>query len=346
MENNIFITYVVPCYNIENQLPRCIKSLEMQHVGGCNVEFILVNDGSTDGTLALIQQFAERNKHVIVIDQLNQGVCAARNNALKIARGEYVFFLDGDDYLADDASKQMYEACKDNKPDILLVNNYKVWEGEPNSFKMWVDYSRYVEEGTYNTIDFETKTKRIPISFKLYKLSFLRRHGIEFNSTLRVGEVYTFFIHALVVSNTVGVSYAPVMYYLKRKGESATTSVNVKRDISILETLHTLLGYVDKYNSELRDRRAFLAPLFFMVTAFYLIKYVGRVDYTVQIGELMKTVRQDKEYQKLLCYFTGKGVAIDENSLLAFVIRFLPVKTVYSIIRKYYKYATRNIIER
>lgn len=340
--NPLFLSYIVPCYNIEEQLPRCIESLERQSVEDHDVEFIMVNDGSKDGTLKLIRQFAERDRRVVVLDQENQGVCAARNNALAIAKGEYVFFLDGDDILTDDASQKMYEACKDKMPDILLMNNYKVWEGHPESAKIWIDYARYINPGIYSRDDFIAKSKGIPVSFKLYKLDLLKSNGIIFDKQLKVGEVYTFFIHCLVLSETIGVSHVPMMYYLKRAGESATTSINYERDLTILDTLHVLLNYVDKYEPRLRSKRAFLSPLFFLITGFYLIKYVGRVKYTSELGELMRTVKQDDEYRKLLEYFTGDGASKDKYTLLAFAIRYLPTRVAYNIISCYYQFATRN----
>lgn len=340
--DSVFLSYIVPCYNIEEQLPKCIKSLEKQSVEGHDVEFIMINDGSKDGTLKIIRQFAERDRRVVVLDQENQGVCAARNNALNIAKGKYVFFLDGDDFLTDDASQKMYEACKEKMPDILLMNNYRFWEGHPGSERLWIDYAKFINAGIYSKDDFLAKAKKIPISFKLYNLNFLKTNGILFDRQLRVGEVYTFFIHCLVLADTIGVSHVPVMYYLKRLGESATTSVDLKRDITILDTLHVLLDYVDKYEPELRNKRAFLSPLFFMVTAFYLIKYVGQIKYTNKLGELMRTVKKDDEYRKLLVYFTEIGLSKDKFTLLAFAIRYLPTKVAYNLISCYYQFATRN----
>lgn len=340
--NSMFLSYIVPCYNIEEQLPKCIESLERQHVEGHDLEFIMVNDGSKDDTLKIIRQFAERDRRVVVLDQENQGVCAARNNALNIAKGEYVFFLDGDDFLTDDASQKMFEACSEKMPDILLMNNYKITEGSPESARLWIDFAKFIKPGIYGKNDFLAKAKRIPISFKLYNLKFLKANGILFDKELRVGEVYTFFIHCLVLADTIGVSHVPAMYYLKRAGESATTSVNYERDLTILDTLHILLSYVDKHKPELRSNRAFLSPLFFMVTGFYLIKYVSRIKYNCELGKLMNIVKQDDEYRKLLVYFTGVGAAKDKFSLLAFTIRYLPTRLAYDIIRLYYKYATRN----
>jgi multidrug transporter EmrE-like cation transporter len=79
-----------------------------------------------------------------------------------------------------------------------------------------------------------------------------------------------------------------------------------------------------------------------MVTAFYLIKYVGRIKYNSEVGKLMNIVKQDDEYRKLLVYFTGIGASKDKYTLLAFAIRYLPTRVAYNIISSYYKFATRD----
>lgn len=333
--NNIYISYIVPCYNVANYLPRCIESLERQHIEGHDVEFILVNDGSKDETLSLIKQFANRDKRVVVIDQENQGVSQARNNALALARGQYVFFLDGDDYMTDDASQVMFDASNDLCPDVVLLNNYKVYEGHPDSPEMWVDYAKYIEAGTYKKNDFLAKTKRIPVSSKLYRLKFLRENEIVFDKHLMVGEVHTFFIHCLTLADKIGVCHTPVMYYLKRKSESATSSMNVERDLKILDTLHTICGYVKENDSSLSNYRAFREPVFHLVTAFFFIKYTTRTNYTEQIGYLIDNIKKDKYYQNFLRYFTGSGFNLGMDSLLAFAIRFLPARVAYNIARIY-----------
>lgn len=336
-----FVTYIVPCYNVQAFLPRCIESLEKQSIPGREVEFVLVNDGSKDGTLDIIHQFAERDSRVIVIDQQNQGVCAARNNGLTAAHGEYVFFLDGDDWLTDNASSLMYAFCKEQRPDIALFSNYKIQEGSSNR-EPWYTSTDHIPPGYYETKDYLAKTTYLPISFKLYKRSFLIEHSITFDKSLVAGEVYTFFIHALSLSETIGVSPDHIMYYLKRKGESATTTINVKRDLTILDTLHTVNGYVDANCPQIRKLRSFLTSSFWLVTSFALIKYVGHSRYRKELGLLLSSVRADSEYRALLKYHTSKGQPRSRYSLLAFCIRYFPPRIAYGIIRAYYLWATRN----
>ena len=338
---DIFISYVVPCYNIQNYLPKCIDSLEKQSIPGVSVEFILVNDGSTDETLSVIKDFAERDDRVTVIDQVNQGVCVARNNGLAAAQGEYVFFLDGDDWMPDDASQIMYDFCKDAHPDIALFSHYKIQEGSSNR-KPWYTSTDHIPAGLYSTDEYLDKTSSLPISTKLFNRAFLNAHKITFDRHLVVGEVHTFFIHALSLSDSVGVSPGYIMYYLKRRGESATTQINTARDLRILDTLHTLNQYVDTNCKQMREKRSYLASSFGLVTSFALIKYVGHSKYRKAFGDLLSTVKKDHEYKSLLVYFTGKGFSFSQYSLLAIFIRFFPPVVTYNVCRLYYRFATRN----
>ena len=306
-----------------------------------SVEFIMINDGSSDDTLALIQKFARRDNRVVVIDQANQGVCAARNNGLAVARGEYVFFLDGDDWLTDDASKVMHRFCKDSLPDIALFSNYKIREGDRVG-EPWYSSTRHINEGYYSTNDYINNTSYFPISFKLYRREFLYEHGIVFDKQLVAGEVFTFFIHSLSESNSIGISPEHVMYYLKRRSDSATTTINIERDLTVLDTLHTINKYADNPCYKIKEKRAFLSSSFWLVTSFALIKYVGRIAYRKDLGKLIGKVRKDKEYHDLLKYFTMKGLSLTRHTMLAICIRFLPPRMAYGIIRLYYRFATSN----
>ena len=107
------ISFIVPVYNMERLLPRALRSLRAQTL--TDFEAILINDGSKDGSAALCAQAAAEDARFRFIDQPNGGVAAARNAGLDAARGEYVFFLDPDDWVEPDAAevKDMKELlCK------------------------------------------------------------------------------------------------------------------------------------------------------------------------------------------------------------------------------------------
>lgn len=95
------LSIIVPIYNVEKYLPRCIDSILAQTY--TDFELILVDDGSSDNCPQICDEYALKDQRIIVIHQINGGVSDARNTALKIARGKYVAFVDGDDFIIPDA---------------------------------------------------------------------------------------------------------------------------------------------------------------------------------------------------------------------------------------------------
>ena len=118
----IKISIIVPIYNVEAYLEECLDSILSQTLQ--EIEIICVNDGSPDNSLAILNRYADKDNKIKVITQKNAGLSVARNSGLKEAIGEYVYFLDSDDYLADDeALFLVYEAAKKDMIDIVSFNH-------------------------------------------------------------------------------------------------------------------------------------------------------------------------------------------------------------------------------
>ena len=111
------ISVVVPVYNVEKFLDQCLGSLVGQTYR--NLEILIVDDGSTDGSCSIYQQYASTDNRIKIIKQKNAGVSAARNNGLKFATGDWVHFMDSDDYLDIDYYEKMMAAVGESNPDML-----------------------------------------------------------------------------------------------------------------------------------------------------------------------------------------------------------------------------------
>ena len=334
MNKDFFISYVVPCYNVEQYLPRCIKSLECQQIDGFDVEFVLVNDGSKDGTLKLINEFAKRDERVVVIDQLNQGVCKARNVGLNLARGKYIFFLDGDDWLTDDASEKIFKAGNKGFPDILIMGNYKAYEGKPESETIWIDASKCTIPGTYEKNSFLDNAKKLPVSFKVYRTDFLKQRDITFDSSLIVGELYSFFICALAEADKVGISDDYIMYYLRRKEGSAVSQLNPERDLHILDTLQIIDNTIVSKCPKIGEVNGFHKTLFWLITSFSVMKYAKRIGFRPEIGALICQVKNDPVYKGLMKNIIADSYSIiNRYCVLSLMLLYLPVSVSYRIIR-------------
>lgn len=120
----MFLSFIVPVYNTEDYLPECLDSLLHQDIPETEYEIICVNDGSTDGSGAILQQYQETHRNLHIIEQPNRGVAAARNAGLEAAQGEYIWFVDSDDFIAPDALKAVCEETLAEEVDILNFGTY------------------------------------------------------------------------------------------------------------------------------------------------------------------------------------------------------------------------------
>ena len=126
MENNALISVIVPVYNVKMYLEKCLASISAQSYN--NLEIIIVDDGSTDGGGAICDAYAERDSRCIVVHQENKGLWAARNAGQKIAKGDFIMFVDSDDYVHVDMINSLYDALMQNPQCDLALCNYKATE--------------------------------------------------------------------------------------------------------------------------------------------------------------------------------------------------------------------------
>ncbi len=116
------LSILIAAYNVEKFIKKCILSCASQNLEVTTYEIIVVNDGSTDGTLNLLENLKKEITNLVVINQNNSGLGAARNTALKHAKGEYVWFIDGDDYIAKNSLTEILSAIALNKLEVLVLN--------------------------------------------------------------------------------------------------------------------------------------------------------------------------------------------------------------------------------
>ena len=113
------ISIIVPCYKVEQYLPRCLDSLVNQTLN--DIEIICINDGSPDNCLKILKDYRKKyGEKIIIIDKKNEGVWKGRKDGINIAKGEYIGFVDSDDYVSPDFAEKLYNAAKENNADISV----------------------------------------------------------------------------------------------------------------------------------------------------------------------------------------------------------------------------------
>ena len=332
MKDKIYISYIIPCYNVQDYLLRCLESLSQQKIDSDEeIEYILINDGSTDNTLSILKDFSTKGERAIVIDQKNQGVSAARNAGLKIAKGEYVFFLDSDDWLTDDASQILYDVGNKAEPDIIITNAFKIDEEALNVKREW-DPCMDLREGVYGALEFAHKVHRLPFSFKAYKREMLMSHHIQFNDNLRVGEVYAFFLDAMSFSQSIAFTDKRVMNYLVRDN-SVMRTVDLERDYTIIDTMHYIEENTKKQMPELLLEASYKRSLFDIVYLFSFVNYVNKTSYTSEIGSFLKQINRDSIFKDLKKYFIFKEKGRDVRKKHSWLHCIFPVSISYRLMR-------------
>ena len=115
----MLLSVIVPVYNGEKYIARCLDSLLNQDLDHKSYEIIVINDGSKDHTIAIIENYKKYNKNIISVSQVNQGQSVARNKGIELAKGEYIYFVDGDDYIAENTLKTITIMALNNQLDIF-----------------------------------------------------------------------------------------------------------------------------------------------------------------------------------------------------------------------------------
>lgn len=136
------ISIIIPIYNVEKYINKCLDSLINQTLE--ELEFICINDGSTDNSLNILNNYVKNDSRFIVINQSNQGQGIARNNGIKIAKGEYIAFVDPDDWLENSTFEKVYNLAIENSANVVQFN-YLEYNDISNTFKK-IDFSKRLKK--------------------------------------------------------------------------------------------------------------------------------------------------------------------------------------------------------
>ena len=175
------ISVLVPCFNVEKYLRECLDSLCAQTMD--NLEIICINDGSTDSTLAIIQNYAARDSRIIIIDKQNSGYGASMNRGLDTAKGEFIGILESDDFIDSTAYETLYLAAKEHEAEVVKSNFFFYWSLPHPRDKFETLITKDIA-GPYDPV----KQKEIyylkpTIWSAIYKREFLEKSGIRFLET-------------------------------------------------------------------------------------------------------------------------------------------------------------------
>lgn len=217
---NPLISIIVPIYNVEKYIRTCIESILAQTYR--NVEVIIVNDGSTDQSLAVISDLICSHHNVKVINQKNQGVSVARNTGIDVATGKYIIFVDPDDKIMPGFVSSLYQIADKTGADIVR-GSFRDFNG--NIPKGWVpDFNVPTNCGTIVLDQFLSSNISFVVWSSIFRLDFINSNHIRFTPGMILTEDRDFTIRAYMLAKLVATSPEPnYAYRINRPGSILTT---------------------------------------------------------------------------------------------------------------------------
>lgn len=228
------ISVIIPVYKTADYLPRCIESVLAQTYS--NLEVLLVDDGSPDNSGKICDEYSKKDNRIKVIHQKNQGVSVARNSGLRIAKGDYIGFVDSDDYISPNMYESLHNLIKETNADMAQCRYQKKFlDGRTEPYKYIIDDKVIFDNKKAISLLFEG-----PITFtgynKLYSKQIIKNVFFPTNTGMCEDLVFVYF--ALKQTNKIAITNEIYYNYCMEREDSATKlSLNLKGALKAFDIL-------------------------------------------------------------------------------------------------------------
>ena len=317
---DIKLSIIVPVYNVEEYVEECIKSLLKIPIE--NKEIIVINDGSTDRSIEIINNL--KNKSIIIINEVNKGLSAARNTGLKYANGEYILFIDSDDYIiSPQVVDKMVNVAIKNRCDIVSGNGY-VFFNESKKFPIHKNIESVVNKRMngkeYLKYFIKQNSFKPMVWLNIYKKSFIEDNKFIFKDG-KYHEDIEWTIKVLLKAKNV-VSLDNIFYiYRQREGSITRGRDFTKHSIDLIEICFECMDLV-KYESDVELKTLVQDEM--MDTMFWAIMRARKKNKNFFKEEILKNIPYDrcknrKNKVKYGIFKVSKNLAYFINSIVLFV---------------------------
>lgn len=245
------VSIIVPIYNAQEKLRRCIESILKQDF--TNFELLLLNDGSKDKSGEICDEYAAKDSRIYVLHKENSGVSDTRNQAIRLSRGEYIQFVDSDDWLTPDATGLLAGTMEKQGCDLVISDFYRV-VGERLAHKGDIQ-----EDGLLTRKEFASYMMENPADYyygvlwnKLYKKSIIERHRIRMDKEINWCEDFLFNMEYIRHAQNVYALHVPIYYYVKTKGSLVSQGSSIAKTIQMKRTVFKCYNefFRDVFNEE------------------------------------------------------------------------------------------------
>ncbi len=308
------VSVIVPVYKTEKYIVRCVESLLGQTYK--ELEILLVDDGSPDNAGKICDEYASEDSRIRVIHQKNAGQSAARNNALKIASGDYYCFVDSDDYIAPDMVEKLYSLAEGNTADISMVD-YLTFTGEKAEF---TDNKGKTETTSMDNIQMIRNIHMVKDELyvvmwgKLFKRELF--NGIEFAEG-RICEDLDVLYRLYDKAQKSVFSSEKLYYYFRGNVSSSTFGLNQKFYDDVFWVLEREIRYIDEKYPELSSypRRTYM---------YWIVDLAKKKGGIISLGELKQVYKRYRELYR-------ESSSLKKDKFFAF---FYYLPSLYVLLKK------------
>lgn len=314
----MILSIIIPIHNGEKYLNDCLKSCFEQNVSKDNYQVICVDDGSTDNSQNILEQYKTYHNNLLTIYQEQRGVSKARNEGLKIAQGDYVWFVDADDFIAKDILRDIFLVICNSRCDRLKVSSYCFFDQLSDEEKKKRECGELISNYPY---------KNTQITRTIMKKEYIKRHSILFYESLTYGEDAIF--------NYETRLYLPEDYlyervcYFYRIHDDSTTAVNseIKRK-KYIDSCKTAINIVTQYYNKRVNVRLSCETLKYWVNMLLeQYYYFGSLDYNFSWDiSCIHTRCFDFKLKRLNSLCNKIYISLDFCTLKTYVVDYLKKK--------------------
>ncbi len=243
------VTIIVPVYNAEKAIGRCVDSILGQEFE--DFELLLMDDGSKDGSPAILDSYAEKDSRVHVVHKANSGVSDTRNKALDMAKGEFIQFLDADDWMTPDSTKMFVRTMEDNCADLVVADFYRVvgknvsrkgsiYTDQPLSRQEYAEWMKESPADYYYGV----------IWNKLFRRSIIEEQHLRFDAKLSFCEDFIFNLEYILHCSVIMPLQVPVYYYVKTEGSLVSQNMSIQKLVKMKTSVYQ---YYDQFFKDVLD---------------------------------------------------------------------------------------------
>ena len=262
-------------YNVEKYICECLESILAQSI--YEKEIIIINDGSTDNSLAIAEEYKNKYPFIKTISKENSGISAARNDGILYATGEYICFVDSDDFYIYDFAYHFYKLCRDNDLDIIR-GTYSIFDDESKVYLNSSDGNISYNDIVLTGIKFLTKSIAEHVNevvpwLGFFKREYLLQNKLLFPEGIAYEEDQDFFLKALLIDNGCKVMQTDVNFYAYRKRVgSATKTPILKQAEDVVYVVKSENKFIKQLNLDkvsLKYAKKYICSSFYQLTSIY-----------------------------------------------------------------------------